>query len=165
MMMMYDIMKLSTEKTFVGRGCKKMLAIILIQTFLLTVLTISGCGGGAGGGSSSVIPGGSGSAILTWDAPTTNDDPPTNTCLTDLAGYKVHYGKSSVPPYSNVQTIPKGTYTCVDTGIDAVTGCGNIFNCTYTVNDLAPGTWYSAITAYDTSGNESSYSNVVSTTI
>ncbi len=78
---------------------------------------------------------------LTWDPPTTNAD---GTPLTDLAGYKVYYGTSS------------GNYT---TSIDV----NNVT--TYTVTGLQPGTYYFAVTAYDTSGNESDYSEEVSTTI
>ena len=77
--------------------------------------------------------------ILTWDAPTTNAD---GTPLTDLAGYKIYYGTSS------------GSYT---TTVDA----GNVT--TYNVPALPSGTYYFAVTAVDTSGNESDYSNEVNT--
>ena len=83
-----------------------------------------------------------GEAILTWDPPTTNTD---GTPLTDLTGYKIHYGTTS------------GNYTTV---IDV----GNVT--TYTVTNLTNNvTYYFATTAYDTSGNESGYSNEVSKTI
>ena len=84
----------------------------------------------------------SGTATLTWDPPTTNSD---GTPLADLAGFGVYYGISS------------GTYNqYVYTG--SVTS--------YTVDNLTSGlTYYFAITAYDTSGNESGYSNEVSKTI
>ncbi len=78
---------------------------------------------------------------LTWDPPTTNED---GTPLTDLAGYKVYYGNAS------------GNYT---ENIDVV----NVL--TYTVKNLTDGTWYFAVTAYDTSDNESDYSNEVNKTI
>ena len=80
-----------------------------------------------------------GDALLTWDAPTTNTD---GTPLEDLSGYKVYYGPSS------------GVYT---SNIDA----GNFLS--YNVVDLQDGmTYYFAATAYDTSANESDYSNEVS---
>src|SRR3990170_1669525 len=83
-----------------------------------------------------------GEAVLTWDPPTTNTD---GTPLTDLAGYKIHYGTTS------------GNYTTV---IDV----GNVT--TYTVTNLTNNvTYYFATTAYDSSGNESGYSNEVSKTI
>ncbi len=73
---------------------------------------------------------------LLWNAPTKNQD---GTPLTDLAGYKVHYGGSS-RNYSKV--------------INA----GNKLS--HIVSGLNVGdTYYFAITAYDTSGNESGYSN------
>ncbi|MBI3606761.1 MAG: fibronectin type III domain-containing protein [Nitrospirae bacterium] len=59
----------------------------------------------------------------------------------DLAGYKVHYG-----------TAP-GTYSVVSDVGDVTT---------LTVTGLGPGTYYLAVTAYDTSGNESAASNEVS---
>jgi hypothetical protein len=83
-----------------------------------------------------------GSATLSWDPPTTNED---GTPLTDLAGYKIYYGTSS------------GNYSqSVDVG--KVT--------TYTAGNLTEGvTYYFAATAYDISTNESKYSNEVSKTI
>lgn len=80
-----------------------------------------------------------GDAILSWDPNDWNTDP-------DLAGYKVYYGTAS------------GNYTNnVDIGLinpDSVP--------TYTVNNLTEGnTYYFTVTAYDTSGNESGFSNEV----
>ena len=80
-------------------------------------------------------------ASLSWDPPTTNTD---GTPLTDLSGYKVYYGTSS------------GNYS---SAIDA----GNVTS--YVVSGLSSNTYYFAVTAYDTSGNESSYSNEASKTI
>ncbi len=82
-----------------------------------------------------------GSATLSWNAPTTNTD---GTPLTDLAGYKVHMGTSS------------GNYT-------TVVDIGNVT--TYAVSNLAPGTYYFVVTAYDSSSNESNFSNEASKTI
>jgi hypothetical protein len=80
------------------------------------------------------------SVTLSWDAPTTNTD---GTPLTDIAGYKVYYGTE----YGNyTQNIDVGNVT------------------TYKVANLTEGlTYYFAVTAYDTSANESTYSNDVST--
>jgi hypothetical protein len=84
----------------------------------------------------------SGTATLSWDAPTTNAD---GTPLTDLAGYMVYYGNSPGNYFQNMN-------------VDNVT--------TYTVNNLTDGlTYYFAVTAYDTLGNESRYSNEISKTI
>ncbi|MBI3608556.1 MAG: metallophosphoesterase family protein [Nitrospirae bacterium] len=62
----------------------------------------------------------------------------------DIAGYKLHYGTIS------------GAYTSV---LDA----GNVT--TRTVTGLGNGTYYFALTAYDTSGNESQLSNEVNKTL
>lgn len=79
-----------------------------------------------------------GQAILSWTAPTTNSD---GTPLTDLGGYKVYQGTA---------TRVYGTPTDV----------GNVL--TKTITPLADGTYFFAVTAYDTSGNESVFSNEVS---
>src|SRR3990172_9960687 len=84
----------------------------------------------------------SGQSVLTWTPPTTNAD---GTPLTDLSGYKVYYGTAS------------GNYS---TFIDAA----NVTS--YTVPNLTNNaTYYFATTAYDTSANESGFSNEVSKTI
>ncbi len=62
----------------------------------------------------------------------------------DLAGYHVYYGTAA------------GTYS-------AVTDAGN--TTTYTVTGLGVGTYYFAVTAYDTAGNESGASNEVSKSV
>lgn len=78
-------------------------------------------------------------AILTWDAPTTNTD---GTPYTDGAGYKIYCGKVS------------GSYTMI---IDT----HGLVN-TWTVTFTSDGMWYCVVTAYDVSGIESGYSNEVS---
>lgn len=60
--------------------------------------------------------------------------------MTDLTGFKIYYGTSS-GSYSNV------------------TDVGNVTS--YTVANLSTGTYYFAVTAYDTAGVESAYSNEV----
>ena len=76
---------------------------------------------------------------LSWKAPTRNED---GTRLEDLAGYKVYYGTES----KNY----KGLYYDVK----------NVT--TYNLDDLIDWhTYYLAVTAYDTSGNESPYSEEI----
>lgn len=84
-----------------------------------------------------------GSATLSWDAPTTRTD---GTPLQDLAGYAILYGRMS------------GTY---DYRIDV----DNPGVLTYVVENLVPGEWYFALIAYDADGTESDYSNEVTRTI
>jgi len=105
--------------------------------FLILVLILGGCGGSGGGASSSGGGGGgAGTISLAWDAPTTNSD---GTPLTDLGGYYVYYGTAS------------GVY---GSPVDAK----NVT--TYTLTGLTPGqTYFIALTAYDTSQNQSQFSN------
>ena len=77
------------------------------------------------------------SLMLSWSAPTTNED---GTPLEDLAGYRLHYGTES-GHYTYVVDV--GDYTSAEVG------------------DLAPDTWYLAVTAYDFLGNESGFSNEI----
>jgi hypothetical protein len=76
------------------------------------------------------------STTLSWTAPTMNED---GTTLSDLAGYKVYYGKSS-RSYTNTIRIDNPSVT------------------TYVVENLSPDTYYFAATAFNSSGVESRYS-------
>jgi Putative Ig domain len=84
-----------------------------------------------------------GSANLTWVAPTTNTD---GTPLTDLGGFTINYGSS---PSALTQTI----------------NVANAMATTYTVQGLAAGTWYFTVTAYTSVGTQSAPSDVASKTI
>ena len=84
-----------------------------------------------------------GTATLRWTPPTTRTD---GTPLTDLAGYRIHYGMSA-GSYPNRITINNPGIT------------------TYVVENLAPGKYYFVTTAFDATGGESDYSNVASKTI
>ena len=81
---------------------------------------------------------GSGSANVSWTAPTTNSNGST---LTNLASFKVYYGTSSTSLTSSK-------------AVDDVTSRST------TISSLAPGTWYFAVRAVNTAGVESSNSNV-----
>ncbi len=78
---------------------------------------------------------------LAWDMPTTYVD---GTPLTDLAGFKVYYGTES------------GIYPQVIDVRDTTS---------YSSGALGPGTYYFAVTAYDSYRSESEFSNEISTTI
>jgi hypothetical protein len=80
---------------------------------------------------------------LAWDPPTTNTD---SSPLTDLAGYKLHVGQNS------------GAYT-------SVINVGNVTTFTLTTGLVEGRTYYLAVTAYDTVGNASSFSNELTVTI
>lgn len=140
----------------------------LVVLVLLSFCTLfAGCGGGSSSSTAEGYPGAGGTSAadgsginppatggdtasgsgsntgteLTWDAPATNVD---GTLLTDLAGYKIYYGNSS------------GAYT-------AAVAVGAATN--YILSDLAPGTYYMVVTAYNADGNESDFSNEVTKTV
>lgn len=84
-------------------------------------------------------PGFAGQATLSWNAPTTNTN---GSSLTNLSGYKVYYGTTS-KTYTNTLDVGKVT--------------------SYTISSLPDGyTYYFAVTAYNSSGTESAYSNEAS---
>lgn len=82
-------------------------------------------------------------ATLSWTPPTANTD---GTVLTDLAGFRIHYGTS---PTALTQTIQ-----IANPGLSG-----------YTVSNLAPGTWYFAVRAYSSGGTESIPSSIASKTV
>jgi len=84
-----------------------------------------------------------GSATLTWVAPTANTD---GSILNTLAGFHVYYGTNANALTQEID-VPGATST------------------SYVVSGLAPGTYYFAVTAYSSSGTESADSNVGSKTI
>jgi len=115
------------------------LSVLFLTAVIVVTFFLIGCGGGVS--TTDVQPGSNppatGAATLTWAAPSTNVD---GTPLTNLAGYKVYYG--STP----------GVYTSIDVG----------YSSTYQVVDLTKGQmYYFAVTAYDTNGNESDLSTIV----
>jgi len=125
---------------------KKFFFAVALAMFLL--FSVTGCGSGSGGSDISFFGGSgtttdntaTGSVTLAWDAPLNSDGTP----VLNVAGYKVHYGTSS-----------RNYDKLVDTGTQK----------TCTINGLAPGTYYIAVTCYDTRGNESSFSNEASKTV
>ena len=80
---------------------------------------------------------------MTWQPPALNSD---GSPLTDLAAFKVYWG-----------TTP-GTYS-KSTKISSAAAR------TYTVGGLTKGTWYFVVTALNSKGVESPYSNVWSKTV
>lgn len=95
-------------------------------------------------------------AVLTWTAPTLNED---GSELTDLEGYIVCYGTT---PRSGPTFVYDVT---IDIGMPSCAAAGDETECTYTVVDVDfdPGdTFYFAVKAYDGDANESVYSNEAS---
>ena len=81
-----------------------------------------------------------GSAMLSWTPPTQNTN---GTPLTNLSGYRLYWGTSQ----SNLTN----SVTLTNPGLSS-----------YVVDQLTPATWYFALTAVNSAGSESAYSNVAS---
>jgi hypothetical protein len=96
----------------------------------------SGSGSGSGGGGTGVT----GSATVTWVAPTQNAD---GSALTNLAGFHVYYG-ADANTLSTMQDVPQSDAASV------------------VVANLNSGTYYFAVSAYTTDGTESELSAAVS---
>jgi hypothetical protein len=84
-----------------------------------------------------------GTASLSWTPVT---EATNGKVLTDLAGYKVHYG-TSASAMNTIVTLTNPSLT------------------NYLVTNLSSGNWYFGITAYTTAGTESSLSNIGQKTI
>lgn len=87
--------------------------------------------------------GSTGTASLSWTAPTTNTN---GSALTDLAGYHIYYGRS-----------PSSMTTAVTVANPAATS--------YRIGNLPRGTWYFAMEAYTTGGMDSALSNTGSKSV
>jgi Fibronectin type III domain len=85
----------------------------------------------------------SGSVTLSWTPPTQNTD---GSALTNITGYKVHYGTSAGNLTQTVQVANPGLTT-------------------YVLSNLSSATWYFGVTAYTSTGAESALSNIGTKTI
>jgi hypothetical protein len=85
----------------------------------------------------------SGSATLSWTPPVQNSD---GAPLNDLAAYRIYFGTAA------------GTYP-------NSTAVGNPGLASFVVDQLTPATWYFVVTAVNSNGVESSYSNVATKTV
>lgn len=112
------------------------LAIKYSLIFATLTTLLSGCGSSGGGGSSSSGKG-SGNALVSWMPPTENTD--GSDLGADLAGYRIYYGTSS-GDYSN-------TLEIANPGLSS-----------FVVEGLDEATWCFVMTAVNTIGIESSYS-------
>jgi hypothetical protein len=114
-------------------------------------ITASNAGGSGSIGPFSIVvnapsapaPPATGTASLSWTEPTENSN---GAPLTDLAGYHIYYGTTS------------GQWTSTITVLVAT-------ETSYVVSGLAPGTYYFAIVAFNTAGEDGPQSNVASKTI
>jgi hypothetical protein len=115
---------------------------IFFISILLVFLTLGGCGGSGDSSSSSSSSGGT--IRLAWDS---NTEP-------DLEGYKIYYGAlSRINPF----------FVSYEHSIDVGRASQSGNTVTYTLTGLTKGqTYYISVTAYNTSNNESDFSNEVS---
>jgi hypothetical protein len=140
------------EKIFRSRAYRWVLAVVLMAM-------LSGCGGDEEKSASQTptAPGGSApppapapsptpappptsqarAATLEWTVPTTQTD---GAMLADLAGYRIHYGKSA-------------------STLDQTIEVRNPTISSYVVEGLSPGTYYFAVTAFTSRNHESERSN------
>lgn len=119
-----------------------------LAAFLVLVSSLAGCHEDPAGVSTvssgiSATNKGSGTATLSWQAPTTNTD---GAALTDLSGYRIYYGTDAEELTESVQLTSVGLQT-------------------YVIDGLGTGTWYFAIKAVTSTGVESALSDIVSKTI
>jgi hypothetical protein len=84
-----------------------------------------------------------GDATLSWIAPTEDTD---GTPIVGLAGYRIYYGASATQ-MSNVISVSSPTAVA------------------YEISNLAAGTWYFAIAAYNTESEQSALTATISKTI
>jgi fibronectin type III domain protein/putative Ig domain-containing protein len=96
-------------------------------------------GGGTGGGTSTTT----GSAMLQWHPPTQNTN---GSSVTNLAGYTIRYGTNSTTLSSTVKVANAGLTS-------------------YQIDGLKTGTYYFTVAAYNSSGQTSAPSALVSKTI
>ena len=84
-----------------------------------------------------------GSVTLSWTPPTTNAD---GSPMTDLAGYRIYYGRTA-------------------TTLDQIVPVTNSGTTRFVVDNLSPATWFFSMTAVNSAGVESTLSTVVSTNL
>jgi hypothetical protein len=86
-----------------------------------------------------------GSTTLKWTPPSTRTDN-TPLALSEIDGYRIYMGESET---SLVPVMDINDYSVTE----------------YTLTDITVGSYYYSVTAYDTEGNESSFSNIIMKTI
>ena len=94
------------------------------------------------------------SITVSWQPSLTNED---GTPCTDLAGYKLYYDKDkSGAPYNGIGIQEGDSPIMLPLSIFADSAKPE-----FTLHGLTSGTYYMVLTAYDTSANESGYSNEI----
>jgi hypothetical protein len=78
--------------------------------------------------------------MLSWEAPTENED---GTPISGLVGYRIHFGQSAAE-------------------LNQLIEVSDAASTTYVINGLTSGTYYFAVSAYNSFGIESPLSNIAS---
>ena len=102
-------------------------------------ISVTGTASGGTGGTTT----GTGSALVQWRPPTMNTN---GTTLTNLAGYTIKYGTNASSLSSSVKVANPGLAS-------------------YQIDGLAAGTYYFGVAAYNSTGQTSALSSLVSKTI
>lgn len=131
-------------RTSLAHRCRSAVSIRRSHLGLVTLLVVifSACGGsgGSGGVAANMTLVGSGNATLSWMPPTLNTD---GSPLTDLAGYRIYYGNQPGNYHSSILVDNPGLTI-------------------YVVENLRPNTYYFVMTAINSRGVESDFSNEAS---
>ena len=99
---------------------------------------------------------------IQWDDPTTRTD---GTCIGSdpVNRYHIFFSQTRFGfTDGEVLTVNKNNspVACIDTGVDAGTGCGNVFTCTYVILNAPSGDcWYLTMTVETVNERESLTSN------
>lgn len=123
----------------------------------VVALSLVACGGSETSSSQSTSAASTslGSLSLAWEAPNTTVG---HNCTSDIAGYTL-YLRTQPGTYTVTQNIPASAITCSASA--EANSCGTIQTCRYTATGITgpAGTWYLAISAYDSNGTESGLSS------
>jgi len=151
---------MNTQTTTINSNVKLLTSIFV----LISCISLAGCSGGGGGNSdggntSSDIETdvgaaindpisqstASGTATLSWIAPTTRTDN-TSLALSEIGGYKLYMGSdiNSLTQYAEINDPSQVKFV---------------------INELDAGTYYFAVTTYNQDGGESDFSTIVSKSI
>ena len=114
-----------------------------ILSSLFTLVFLTSCGGGSSGSGGGGIPTGNAQVHLTWSAPTENTD---GSSYDNPAGFRIYYGTTQ-------------------SSLDGLEEVNSPDSTEYYVENLEEGTDYIFVmTAVNSLGAESSYSNIVTKT-
>ena len=106
-------------------------------------ITVTGTGSSSGSGSTGGSTTTTGAATVNWHPPTQNTN---GSAITNLAGYTIVYGTNKSNLTSSVKVANPGLTS-------------------YVIENLAAGTYYFGVTAYNSAGGTSAVSSIVSKTV